>query len=149
MKILVGYQQPDGTIERWYGDGNWNRTLLLHAMMKTQGCYLENWRPGVELGAVRDGDGLYFTVHSSNRWGGRVRFDYKRHSRVMNLSKNYVRLNEWPEWYTVDENTLYRIEDPDSGKQEIRLGSELKTGLSLEVSAGRTQRRVIRPYHGR
>ena len=24
--------KTDGTIERWYGDGNWSRTLLLYAM---------------------------------------------------------------------------------------------------------------------
>ena len=35
---LIAFQQEDGTIERWYGDGNWARTLLLYAMMKTQGC---------------------------------------------------------------------------------------------------------------
>ena len=36
---LVAFQQEDGTIERWYGDGNWSRTLLLYAMMKTQGTF--------------------------------------------------------------------------------------------------------------
>ena len=35
---LIAFQQEDGTIERWYGDGNWARTLLLYAMMKTQGA---------------------------------------------------------------------------------------------------------------
>jgi len=28
---------------------------------------------------------------------------------VLNLEKNYVRLNEFPEWFTVDENHLYRL----------------------------------------
>ena len=37
-KSLIAFQQEDGTIERWYGDGNWSRTLLLYAMWKTQGC---------------------------------------------------------------------------------------------------------------
>lgn len=143
MKILIQYQQPDGAIERWYGDGNWNRTLLLYAMMKTQGCYLSEWAPGVELGAVRDGDQLDLSVHSAQNWEGRVCFDYARHRRVLNLKKNYVRLNEWPEWFTVDEDTLYRIEDPDTGKVEIRLGSELKKGLRLRVASGGTERRVV------
>ena len=44
----IAFQQADGTIERWYGDGNWNRTLLLYAMWKTQGCYVDGWREGVE-----------------------------------------------------------------------------------------------------
>ena len=50
---VLAYQQPDGAIERWYADGNWNRTALLYAMMKTQGCYLKSWAPGVELGAAQ------------------------------------------------------------------------------------------------
>jgi hypothetical protein len=147
MKILRSYQQPDGTIERWYGDGNWNRTLLLYAMMKTQGCYLKEWSPGVELGAVRDDGSLYLSVHSAKPWAGRVAFDYARHQRIINLRKNYVRLNEWPEWYTVDENTLYLIEDPATGAEEVRLGSELKAGLALQVAAGATERRVVQPHH--
>ncbi len=47
-KRLVAFQQEDGTIERWYGDGNWSRTLLLYAMMKTQGAFLDGWQEGDE-----------------------------------------------------------------------------------------------------
>ncbi|HSB12818.1 MAG TPA: hypothetical protein VLE22_00075 [Bryobacteraceae bacterium] len=139
---MYPYQQPDGVIERWYGDGNWNRTLLLYAMMKTQGARLKDWAPGVELGAVRSGEDLYISVHSAGTWSGSVCLDYARYRRVLNLKKDYARLNQWPEWYTVDENTLYRVLDPDTGNEEIRLGSELKDGFDLRV-AGKTARRVI------
>ena len=137
-----------GTIERWYGDGNWNRTLLLYAMMKTQGCYLKDWAPGVELGAAREGDQLCLSVRSEKPWKGRVAFDYARHRRVLNLQKNYARLNEWPEWFAVDENTLYRVEDTSSGKEQLLLGSELKEGLAMTLRAGETRRislRLVRP----
>ena len=144
-RILLGRQQPDGTIERWYGDGNWSRTLLLYAMMKTQGCYLRDWAPGVELGAVRRGERLHVTVHAARDWSGKVVFDYARHRRVLNLRRNYVRLNEWPEWYAVDENTLYRVQDPDSGSEAMLLGSELKEGLAMKVAAGGTARRIVGP----
>jgi hypothetical protein len=143
MKTLINYQQADGPIERWYGDGNWNRTLLLYAMMKTQGCFLKDWQPGVELGVVRDGDRLLVSVHAARPWKGSVAFDYARHRRIFNYTKNWVRLNEWPEWSAVDENTLYRVEDPATGKFDVRLGSELKEGLALEAKAGATLRRVV------
>jgi hypothetical protein len=145
VKVLLAKQQPDGTIERWYGDGNWTRTLLLYAMMKTQGCYLKDWSPGVELGAARKGDKLHLTVHSEKDWEGKVAFDYARHRRVLNLRRNYVRLNEWPEWFTVDENTLYKIQDPETGGEQMLLGSELKDGLALRVAAGAVARRVVGP----
>ena len=64
---LIAFQQEDGTIERWYGDGNWSRTLLLYAMMKTQGCFLDGWQEGVKLGAVRDGERLLVSLEAPRR----------------------------------------------------------------------------------
>ncbi len=138
---LIAYQKPDGTVERWYGDGNWARTLLLYATMKTQGCYLDGWQEGVELGAVRDGERLLVTLQAPGAWKGRLRFDYARHRRELNFRRNYVRLNEWPEWFTVDENTLYQLTD-GTGHQLVRLGSELKTGIEVSGSS----RWIVGPY---
>jgi len=140
VKRLVAFQQEDGTIERWYGDGNWSRTLLLYAMMKTQGTFLDGWQEGVKLGAVRDGERLLVSLVAPAGWKGRLRFDHARHRRELNFQRNYVRLNEWPEWFTVDENTLYRLRD-DAGKEEVRLGSELKQGIEVAGSS----RLVVEP----
>ncbi len=137
-KRLIGFQQPNGIIEYWYGDGNWARTLLIYAMYKTQGCRLEDWREGVKLGAHRVGEKLYVSIESpflgsgpeQGPWKGKLHFDYARHRRVMNFPRNFLRLNEWPEWYTVDENTLYRVTDA-AGKQRLVLGSLLKEGLEV------------------
>jgi hypothetical protein len=133
-RTLMDFQQPDGTVERWYGDGNWARTLLLYAMYKTQGCFVEGWREGVKLGAVRDGDRLLVSIEAPPGWRGRLHFDYARHRRALNFQRNYVRLNEWPEWFTVDEDRLYRVVDSAYG-EDIRLGSDLKDGI--DVGSGR------------
>jgi hypothetical protein len=130
VRRLIAFQQPDGTIERWYGDGNWARTLLLYAMWKTQGAFLDGWREGVKLGAVREGERLYVSLDAPAGWRGRLRLDHARHRRSLNLGKNYVRLNEWPEWFTVDENTVYRVTDA-AGREALRLGSELKDGFDV------------------
>jgi hypothetical protein len=135
VRTLLAFQQPDGTIERWYGDGNWARTLLLYAMWKTQGTYLDGWREGVKLGAARDGERLLVSLDAPAKWKGTLRFDYARHRRALNFGRNYVRLNEWPEWFTVDENTLYRLTDR-VGRTTVRLGSELKDGIEV-AGAGR------------
>lgn len=129
-RFLMKMQQPSGLIEHWYGEGNFNRTLLLYMDMKSQGCRPDRWVPGLRLGAVREGERLYLSLEAPKGWRGRIRFDYARHRRVINLPKNYARLNEFPEWYTVDENTLYRLR-PSAGPDEIRLGSELIAGLPL------------------
>jgi hypothetical protein len=130
LRVMTAMQQPDGHLENWYGEGNFNRTLLLYILMKSQGARPDRWAPGVRLGAVREGERLHLSLEAPKQWNGRVRFDFARHRRVLNLDRNYARLNEFPEWYTVDENTLYRLR-PASGGDEIRLGSELIEGVRL------------------
>ena len=93
-------------------------------MMKTQGCFLDGWQEGVRLGAVREGERLFVSLEAPAGWKGRLRFDYARHRRDLNFARNYVRLNEWPEWYTVDENTLYRADGRGGpGDRPPRLGA--------------------------
>lgn len=127
-RIMLAMQQPNGHVENWYGEGNFNRTLLLYAMMQSQGMLPAGKYPGLQLGAVRQGDQL--KIHLSGSPQARVRFDFPRHRLVLNLARNYVRLNEFPEWYAVDPNRLYRID----GKL-LRLGSELIEGIELAAGA--------------
>jgi hypothetical protein len=128
MRVMLAMQRPDGHIEDWYGEGNFNRTALLYAYMKSSGVRPARWEPGVRVGAVRDGRRLVIslTVPAPRR----IQFDFARHKRVMNLEQNYVRLNEFPEWFVVDENTLYRIGRAGT-PGEVRLGSELIAGITL------------------
>jgi hypothetical protein len=96
--------------------------------MKTQGVRPERWQPGVRIGATRDGERLL--VHLDMPAARRIQFDFARHRRVLNFAKNYVRLNEFPEWFTVDENRLYRLR-PTSGATRTWLGSELIAGVEM------------------
>ena len=58
MEVMLSMQRPDGHVEDWYGEGNFNRTALLWALMKSQGVRASPWAPGLELGAVREGRAL-------------------------------------------------------------------------------------------
>jgi hypothetical protein len=134
MRVMAAMQKPSGLIENWYGEGNFNRTVLLYILYKSQGCRPEHWVPGLRLGAVRDHERLYLTLEtggSAASWAGRICFDFARHRRVLNYDKDYVRLNEFPEWYVVDENTLYRLHS-NSTTDRVLLGSELITGVYLQ-----------------
>jgi hypothetical protein len=166
MRVMLDMQKPDGHVEYWYGEGNFNRTAMLYALMQSQGVRPVQWQPGMEVGAVRSGDaasasmstsaaqpdyGLYNDgQHQAAAESSEperlylslvlpsptsMRFDYARHRRVLNLDRNYVRLNEFPEWFIVDDNTLYRIrpsnETPGGSRDMIRLGSELVQGVEL------------------
>jgi len=129
MKVMLAMQKPDGHIENWYGEGNFNRTALLYALMKSQGVRPAHWKPGMRLGAVREGTKLFLNFAAPE--SDVVLWDRARYRRVINLDKNYVRLNEFPEWYVVDENTLYRLLESGTGSARILLGSELIAGVTL------------------
>ncbi len=141
MPRLLAFQKEDGLVEGAYPDGNWLRTVLVYALWKTHGTWVEDWRPGVRLGADRSGDVLYVSVDSATPWSGRLRFDRARHRRVMNLDRNYVRLNEWPEWSPLDENALYEVRDA-AGTRQLLLGSDLIDGLPVTTPARLEVRRT-------
>ena len=130
MDVMLGMQRPDGQVEDWYGEGNFNRTALLHAYQKSLGVRPERWEPGVGVGAIVDGKRLL--LHLDMPAPRRMQFDFARHRRVMNFALNYVRLNEFPEWFTVDENHLYVVRSVAAKTAEqVRLGSELVAGIEL------------------
>ena len=130
MDVMLGMQRADGHVEDWYGEGNFNRTALLYAYMKSQGVRPERWEPGVGSARFATAHGCCCT--SMMPAPRRIQFDFARHRRVMNFATNYVRLNEFPEWFTVDENHLYvlRSAAPQAAEQ-IRLGSELVAGVEM------------------
>ena len=133
MRVMTAMQKPSGLIEYWYGEGNFNRTVLLYMYYKSQGCRPDRWVPGLQLGAVKKEDRLYLSLETAaeaRQWDGKIEFDFARHRRIFNFDKNYVRLNEFPEWFVVDENTLYRLSS-DLNQEHIFLGSELIAGVHL------------------
>jgi hypothetical protein len=127
MDVMLAMQRADGHIEDWYGEGNFNRTALIYACMQSQGVRPERWQQGIGIGATREGARL--RLHLAMDGPRRIQFDFARHRRVLNFAQNYVRLNEFPEWFTVDENHLYRLRGP--GPEQVRLGSELIAGVDL------------------
>ena len=134
MDVMLGMQRPDGHVEYWYGEGNFNRTAMLYALMQSQGVRPAHWRPGMRIGAVRDGDRLHVSLEMPA--AAVIRFDHARHRRLLNLDRNYVRLNEFPEWFVVDENTLYQLRRTTPAPASlVRLGSELIEGVTLEPGA--------------
>ncbi len=127
--VMLRMQRPDGHIEDWYGEGNFNRTALLYAYMKSLGIRPERWEPRVRIGATQEGTRVLLALDMPRP--RRIQFDYARHRRVLNLDRNYVRLNEFPEWFAVDENRLYTLQPAAGGTALVKLGSELIAGLEM------------------
>lgn len=162
VPVFLNKQAADGFVERWHGDGNYNRTALMVALMKTAGVWLSDWRVDLECGAVVEDAKLHLLIQrrlapdgaspdgatksaatADQPWRGRLHVDYPRHRAHMGLALNYPRLNEFPEWYTVQRDRLYDV-TVDGVRRPPLLGDDLVAGLPLEVGAGPV-RVVIQP----
>lgn len=144
--VFLAKQREDGIVEGWHGDGNYARTALMYAMMKTAGVRACPWRSDLQFGSVADGDALCIVLSAEKPWQGTLHLDYPRHRIHMGLMINYPRLNEFPEWYTVEPTRLYSV--TVNGKEPPpMLGDELVRGLPVSCEAS-ALRIIIRPMLG-
>jgi hypothetical protein len=102
-------QQPDGIIEGWHGDGNFARTTIMYCLWKSQGVSAHPWRADVRLGAVRDGDGVAISLSADTAWSGRLVFDRPRAKEHLRLPVDWPRINQFPEWFTVEADRGYEV----------------------------------------
>jgi hypothetical protein len=136
-RMMWSIQKPDGIIEAWHGDGNFARTSLMYALWKTQGVTVQPWRADVRFGAVREAGTLYLCLTADQPWAGRVIFDRPRHKLLMHLPLDYTRINQFPEWFTVQADARYQVK-LDSGRSQNKTGAQLAEGIPVKLKAGQT-----------
>jgi hypothetical protein len=144
IRVMWSMQQPDGVIEGWHGDGNFARTSIMYALWKTQGARVEPWRPDVRVGAITDGGALYVSVAADQPWKGRVFFDRPRHKDFLHLPLDYPRINQFPEWFTAETGSRYRVVSGNRRPKQIE-GRELVGGMPVTLEAGGELRLEITP----
>ncbi|HOC00919.1 MAG TPA: hypothetical protein PKM43_19490 [Verrucomicrobiota bacterium] len=144
MRLLWACQQPDGTIERWHGDGNYARTTIMYVLWKSQGLHLDPWRPDVRVGAVRSGDTLFIHLASDQPWTGLIRFDRPRHREFLKLPLDYPRINQFPEWFAVEKANRYEVRVAGTEQSLRPLGVELMRGFKVSLDAGEAKRLEVR-----
>ncbi len=133
IRVMWDKQQPDGIIEGWHGDGNFARTTLMYCLWKTQGATLHPWERGLELGGYSASDTLYLTVKSTEEWKGRLKLDFPRYREWLHLPIDYPRINQFPEWYTVNEDSIYELVFfPENYLKEYN-GRSLRNGIELDL----------------
>jgi hypothetical protein len=136
IKVMFGMQQPDGIIEGWHGDGNFARTALMFGLWKTLGAHVLPWKESLKLGAISTEKGNCFVLSSSKDWQGKLIFDQMRHKSILNLPVDYPRINQFPEWFTLDPSRVYRITSSDNTINGSYSGKKLLEGIDLNLSAG-------------
>jgi dipeptidyl aminopeptidase/acylaminoacyl peptidase len=144
LAYLLAKQGEDGIIEGWYGDGNSARTALMAALWKTQGVAAEPWREDLRLGAVLTTEGrLLISLSAEWFFDGRLRFDRPRHQSYFNMPRDYPRINQFPEWFTVDRGRNYLVAR-DGGPPQRMSGGDL-IDLSVKLGKGASTRIVVEP----
>jgi len=143
MRVMWDKQQPSGIIEGWHGDGNFARTTIMYCLWKTQGTYVVPWREDIEIGAVQEDSLLYISITSKDYWEGNLIFDIKRHSEFMHLPFDWPRINQFPEYFTIDKGKSYTIKSGDSRKEKIISGTKLIEGFPVKVRKGETLKLII------
>ncbi len=138
-------QQPNGVIEGWHGDGNTARTAIMYALWKTQGTHLLPWRDDVCLGAVEEDGRLMLVLRGDEPWRGKIYFDRPRHRDYLHLPIDYPRINQFPEWFTVEEEGRYEITDVEADGRRVVSGKELLDGIPAALEKPGLMRWVVRP----
>jgi hypothetical protein len=146
IKVMWNKQQPSGIIEGWHGDGNFARTTIMYCLWKTQGTYLQPWRSDLEIGAEQKDGMLYISIYAAEDWKGRIMFDTKRHSEFLHLPVDWPRINQFPEYFTVEKGKTYSIKPADSKVEMFVSGEDLRNGFQLSLEGGKTVKLIINSF---
>jgi hypothetical protein len=144
IKIMWNMQKNTGIIEGWHGDGNFARTTIMYCLWKTKGLTIKPWRDDVIFGAVQDGDTLKVTISSKRDWKGKLIFDSPRHKTIMKLPFDWPRINQFPEWFTVEARKQYTVQDPINNSKKVYTGSQLHQGLEINLERNKEQHFIVK-----
>lgn len=145
IKVMWNIQKPDGIIEGWHGDGNFARTTIMYCLWKTKGLTIRPWRQDVIFGAVQDGNTLNVTLRAEKPWQGRLIFDLPRHKTIMKLPADWPRINQFPEWFTVESEKRYTVHDLTSNLESTYTGKQLREGITLDLHGNAERHLFVRP----
>ncbi|MFV2065774.1 MAG: hypothetical protein ACC645_02250 [Pirellulales bacterium] len=134
---------------RLWGANKWEsncvRTVIMHALMHTQGIIARPWRPDMQLGAVPLREGVAVFLRTGKPWKGTLVFDVPRHREYLGFKKDWPRMNTLPEWFTVEARRRYAVADQENNPSQPLSGQDLRDGIPVEVKPGEPLRLTVLP----
>ncbi|GAG27004.1 unnamed protein product, partial [marine sediment metagenome] len=118
-------------------------TTIMYCLWKTKGISIRPWREDVIFGAVQQGDTLKIAIAADRKWKGKIIFDTPRHKTNMNMPLDWPRINQFPEWFTVQSEKLYTLRDLTLNANKIYTGRQLRQGITIELCPGSERRLLI------
>ncbi|MBN2314761.1 MAG: hypothetical protein JXM79_12595, partial [Sedimentisphaerales bacterium] len=122
-----------GIIDGSHCDGNFARTTLMYCLWKTQGVTVSPWREDVVFGAVYKNGVLFLSIKVDHAWEGKIVFDRPRHQTVMKLPLDWPRINQFPEWFIIDSQSHYEVNNLNINSTKQYNGSGLTNGMFLKL----------------
>lgn len=95
LHYMLAQQSPTGFTTNDYLDGNFIRTLILHAEARTGGFRLAPFSTDVQIGLA---DTALSLTAGPAGYSGQLLIPQPRHTTVLHLPWNWPRVNSWPEW---------------------------------------------------
>ena len=80
---------------------------------------------------------------ASEKWKGRVLFDTPRHRTVMNMPLDWPRINQFPEWFTVESDQDYELNNLTIGSTARYSGKQLHNGIIIHLQPGIEQHIIV------
>jgi hypothetical protein len=136
IRVMWNFQKPDGIIEGWHGDGNFARTTIMYCLWKSQGLITDRWNKDLNLGATFDNNVLYIVVSCKSGWNGKIVFDTPRWRNKMHMPFDYPRINQFPQWFTIESANNYEIVFYPGGDKKSYTGQDLINGLQVLIKPG-------------
>jgi hypothetical protein len=143
IRVMWNKQQDDGVIEGWHGDGNFARTTIMYCLWKTQGILVNPWREDVIFGAVSRNGKVYLNLKADLDWKGKIIFDQPRHKTNMKLPIDWPRINQFPEWFTVEVEKKYSFRDVRADQKSTHRGEEFISGIPVILQGGQEKQFII------
>ncbi|MAV78991.1 MAG: hypothetical protein CMC22_02070 [Flavobacteriaceae bacterium] len=75
--------------------------------------------------------------------GEPIDFDQKRHKDILNLPIDYPRINQFPEWFTLDPKNKYHITASQKNLSGNYRGERLIEGMAVKLSTEETLKIVV------
>ncbi|MCD6392533.1 MAG: hypothetical protein J7M40_03400, partial [Planctomycetes bacterium] len=144
MRVMWNIQKDDGVIEGWHGDGNFARTTIMYCLWKTKGVTVRPWRKDVVFGAEMTDDGLRLAITADKAWQGRIIFDSPRHKTIMNMPLDWPRINQFPEWFTVEAGNKYTVRDSAGKSEKIHSARQMQEGIEVHLFAGQQKQLTVK-----
>jgi hypothetical protein len=108
----------------------------MYSLWKTRGATISPWRSDVILGAQKADNETWFVLTAAKEWEGRLLFDAQRHKTNMGLPIDYPRINQFPEWFTVQKEKQYTITSSNKKIAGKYKGEDLLKGIQVKLEEG-------------